>query len=48
LLPNALQDWLPEEQLAYYISDVIDSLELSAFMLGTKAVDRATSRLTRP
>jgi transposase len=30
-LPNALQDWLPEEHLAYYISDVIDSLELSAF-----------------
>ena len=31
LLPNALQDWLPEDHLAYYISDVIDSLELSAF-----------------
>jgi transposase len=31
LLPNALQDWLPEEHLAHYISDVIDSLELSAF-----------------
>ena len=31
LLPNALQDWLPEEHLAYYISDAIDSLDLSAF-----------------
>jgi hypothetical protein len=31
LLANALQEWLPEERLAYYISDVIDSLELSAF-----------------
>jgi transposase len=31
LLPNALQDWLPEEHLAYYISDVIDSLDLGAF-----------------
>ncbi len=31
LLPNALQDWLPEDHLAYYISDVIDSLDLRAF-----------------
>jgi transposase len=31
LLPPALQDWLPEGHLAYYISDVIDSLDLSAF-----------------
>ena len=31
LLPAALQDWLPEGHLAYFISDTIDSLELSAF-----------------
>ena len=31
LLPAALQDWLPEGHLAYYISDSIDSLDLSAF-----------------
>lgn len=31
LLPAALQDWLPEGHLAYYISDVIDGLDLSAF-----------------
>jgi transposase len=31
LLPHALQDWLPEGHLAYYVSDVIDSLDLSAF-----------------
>src|ERR1700741_2413480 len=31
LLPHALQDWLPEEHLAYYISDTVDSLDLSAF-----------------
>jgi transposase len=31
LLPCALQEWLPEGHLAYYISDVIDSLDLSAF-----------------
>jgi len=31
LLPHALQDWLPEGHLAYFISDTIDSLDLSAF-----------------
>jgi transposase len=31
LLPEALQDWLPEGHLAYYISDTVDSLDLSAF-----------------
>lgn len=31
LLPQALQDWLPEGHLAYFISDTVDSLELQAF-----------------
>ena len=31
LLSDALQDWLPEGHLAYFISDSIDSLDLSAF-----------------
>jgi transposase len=31
LLPNALQDWLPEGHLAYFISDTVDSLDLCAF-----------------
>lgn len=31
LLPNALQDWLPQGHLAYFISDTVDSLDLSAF-----------------
>jgi len=31
LLPAALQDWLPEGHLAYFINDTIDSLDLSAF-----------------
>ena len=31
LLPAALQDWLPEGHLTYFISDTIDSLDLSAF-----------------
>ena len=31
LLPQALQDWLPEGHLAYFVSDSIDSLDLQAF-----------------
>ena len=30
LLPVALQEWLPEDHLAYFISDVVDQLDLSA------------------
>ena len=29
LMPAALQDWLPEEHLVYFISDVVDHLDLS-------------------
>lgn len=31
LMPDALQDWLPEGHLAYFISDAVDQLDLSAF-----------------
>ena len=31
LLPSALQDWLAEGHLAYFISDTVGSLDLSAF-----------------
>ena len=31
LLPQALQDWLPEGHLVYFVSDSIDSLDLQAF-----------------
>ncbi len=30
LLPPSLQDWLPENHLAYFVSDVVDQLDLSA------------------
>ena len=30
LIPAALQEWLPEDHLAYFISDVVDQLNLSA------------------
>ncbi len=29
LLPRALQEWLPEDHLAYFISDIADQLDLS-------------------
>jgi transposase len=30
LLPPSLQEWLPEDHLAYFVSDVVDQLDLSA------------------
>lgn len=32
LMPVALQEWLPEDHLAYFISDVVDHLDLSSIM----------------
>ena len=37
LLPAALQDWLPEGHLAYYISDTVDSLDLRVSPMPTAA-----------
>jgi len=31
LLPPSAQEWLPEGHLAYYLSDTVDQLDLSAF-----------------
>jgi len=31
LLPEAIQDWLPEDHLAHFISDTVDQLDLKAF-----------------
>ena len=30
MLPPSLRDWLPEGHLAYFVSDVVDELDLSA------------------
>ena len=32
LLPPSLREWLPEDHLAYFVSDLIDALDLSAIM----------------
>lgn len=31
LLPHSLREWLPEDHLAYFVSEAIDALDLSAF-----------------
>ena len=31
LLPPSLQEWLPQDHLAHFISDTVDQLDLSAF-----------------
>jgi len=30
LLPASLREWLPDDHLAYFVSDVVDQLDLSA------------------
>jgi transposase len=30
LLPPSLRDWLPDDHLAYFVSDLIDSIDLTA------------------
>jgi transposase len=32
LMPASMQDWLPSDHLAYFISDVVEQLDLSAIM----------------
>src|SRR4030095_4509816 len=32
LLPPSLRDWLPEDHLAFFVSDLIDQLDLSAIL----------------
>lgn len=31
LLPHSMREWLPEEHLAYFINDTVDSLDMQAF-----------------
>ncbi len=31
LLPPSLRDWLPEDHLAYFISDAVEAMDLSRF-----------------
>ena len=40
LMPASMQDWLPSDHLAYFISDVVDNLDLSAIMERYSGEDR--------
>jgi len=40
LLPPSLRDWLPEGHLAYFVSDLVDQLDLSAITKVYEAEDR--------
>jgi len=40
LLPPSPRDWLPEDHLVYFVSDLIDQLDLSAITGGYEAEDR--------
>ena len=40
LLPPSLREWLPENHLAYFVSDVVDQLDLSAIESVYKEEDR--------
>jgi len=40
LLPPSLREWLPEDHLAYFVSDLIDQLDLSAITAVYEAEER--------
>ena len=40
LMPASLRDWLPEDHLAYFLSDVVDHLDLGAVMARYEAEER--------
>ena len=46
LLPAALQEWLPDDHLAYFISDVVDQLDLSS--ITARYEQRKTRRAALP
>lgn len=37
LMPVSLSEWLPEDHLAYFVCDVVDQMDLSAFLVGYRA-----------
>jgi transposase len=40
LLPPSLREWLPDNHLAYFVSDVVDQLDLSAIECVYEEEDR--------
>jgi transposase len=40
LMPPSLKEWLPEDHLAYFVSDIVERMELSAIEEGYKKEER--------
>ena len=49
LLPAALQEWLPDDHLAYFISDVVDQLAHISHInpAGLAAISNSDTRCSR-
>ena len=45
LLPAALREWLPDDHLAYFISDVVDQLDMSKVTARYERERRGGSRV---
>ena len=43
LLPPAPRDWLPEEHLAYFLSDLVEALNLTPILATYGGVTRGTA-----
>jgi transposase len=41
LLPPSLRDWLPQGHLAYFLSDLVDELDLSQVYAAYRPADSA-------
>ena len=48
LLPPSPREWLPEDHLVYFVSDLIDQLDLSAITTVYEQAPRARCRPHRP
>jgi transposase len=40
LMPVSMREWLPKDHLAYFVSDVVDQMDLSAIMKRYTAEER--------
>jgi len=46
-MPPSMRDWLPSDHLAYFISDVVDNLDLSVIMERYAGEERGYPPTTR-
>ena len=47
LLPVGMQEWLPADHLCYFISDIVDELDLSAITMAYERESRGGRRIIR-